>query len=140
MFSRNIMWIINYILFKSIYILIREHIYYFCLRITFVSLNENKADYITPRFFILESADILALLGYSIYLQLILLKFCKLDKDLDKNIIQRGKKELITIPMDLIPGNVSDNNNNDMNEDNEDKSLTNNTNEEDGLYWSIDFL
>ena len=93
---------------NPIYILIREHIYYFCLRITFVSLNDNTADYITPRFFILESADILALIGYCIYLQLIELKFCKLDKDLDKNIIQRGELESIIIPMKTILVNELD--------------------------------
>ena len=56
----------------------------------------------TPRFFILESAEILALLGYCVYLQLIELKFCKLDLDLDKNIINRSYRETAIFPMSDI--------------------------------------
>ena len=85
---------------NPIYILIRENIYYFFLRIIFVLLrvNEDIEEYMTPRFFILESGEILALLGYCVYFQLIELKFCKLDLNLDKNIMDRGQKETIIIP------------------------------------------
>ena len=92
---------------NPIYILIRDNIYNFCLRIIFVSLRINKdfSDYMTPRFFILEFAEIFSLLGFFVYLQLIELKFCGLDQDLNKNIIDRGKKEIIT-PLKII--NIDD--------------------------------
>ena len=99
---------------NPIYILIRENIYYFCLRIIFVSLriNNDFSDYMSPRFFILESAELLALLGYCVYLQLIELKFCKLDKNLDKNIQKRADKEVKKIiPMHLLLDNDTDKNN-----------------------------
>ena len=89
---------------NPIYILIRENIYYFFLRIIFVLLrvNDDIKEYMTPRFFILESAEILALLGYCVYLQLIELKFCKFDLDLDKNIINRSYRETAIFPMSDI--------------------------------------
>ena len=61
----------------------------------------------TPRFFILELAEILALLGECIYLQLIELKFCNFDANLNKNIINRSKKESIMIPLNTKYDNDS---------------------------------
>ena len=61
----------------------------------------------TPRFFILELAEILALLGECIYLQLIELKFCNFDVNLNKNIINRSKKESIMIPLNTKYDNDS---------------------------------
>ena len=57
--------------------------------------------YMTLRFFILESAEILALLGECIYLQLIELKFCNFDVNLNKNIIVRSNKESVMIPLEI---------------------------------------
>ena len=44
-------------------------------------------------FFILEFAEILALLGTCVYLQIIELRICQLDKNLNKNIIEREIEE-----------------------------------------------
>ena len=88
---------------NPIYILIRNNIYNFVLRIMVV-LIRAKIDigaYMTPRFFILESAEILALLGECIYLQLIELKFCNFDVNLNKNIIVRSNKESVMIPLEI---------------------------------------
>ena len=86
---------------NPIYILIRDNIYNLVLRIMVVLIRANSdiSLYMTPRFFILELAEILALLGECIYLQLIELKFCNFDANLNKNIINRSKKESIMIPL-----------------------------------------
>ena len=88
---------------NPIYILIRDNIYNLVLRIMVV-LMRSKSDigaYMTPRFFILELAEILALLGECVYLQLIELKFCNFDVNLNKNIIDRGRKESLMIPLNV---------------------------------------
>ena len=94
---------------NPIYILIRDNIYNLVLRIMVV-LIRSKSDigsYMTPRFFILELAEILALLGECIYLQLIELKFCNFDVNINKNIINRSKKESIMIPLNTKYDNDS---------------------------------
>ena len=82
---------------NPIYIFVRNNIYNFCLRIIFVLIIINKyndpSPYLTPRFYILQSAEILALLGECVYLQLIELKCNNFDKNLNKNIIIRGERE-----------------------------------------------
>jgi len=104
---------------NPIYMLVRDNIYNFCLRIIFVLLRANSdiADYITPRFFILESAEIFAILGYCVYLQLFELKFCSLNQNLDKNIIDRGQKESVLIPLDIIQETESESEKNGVNDD-----------------------
>ncbi len=99
--------------------LVRDNIYNFCLRIIFVLLRANSdiADYITPRFFILESAEIFAILGYCVYLQLFELKFCSLNQNLDKNIIDRGQKESVLIPLDMMQETESESEKNGVNDD-----------------------
>ena len=86
---------------NPIYILIRDNIYNLVLRIMVVLIRANSdiGAYMTPRFFILESAEILALLGECVYLQLIELKFCNFDVNLSKNIILRGKRESMILPL-----------------------------------------
>ena len=94
---------------NPIYILIRDNIYNLVLRIMVVLIRANSdiSLYMTPRFFILELAEILALLGECIYLQLIELKFCNFDANLNKNIINRSKKESIMIPLNTKYDNDS---------------------------------
>ena len=94
------MLIIYYI--NPVYVLIRENLYYCILRFIFILSNiGNYTDYITTQqFFILQSSEIVALLGYIIYLEIIELRFCGLDKDLRRNIIVRGERETIQKPLD----------------------------------------
>ena len=84
-----------------IYILVRDNIYYFFERIIFVMLRVDNdiKEYMTPRFFLHEFSEIFAIIGYCIYLQLIELRFCKLDNDLNKNIIARSQVEFISMPL-----------------------------------------
>ena len=105
---------------NPIYMLVRDNIYNVCLRIIFVSLRANTdiSAYITPRFFILEFADIFAILGYCVYFQLFELKFCSLNKDINKNIIDRGVKESILLPLDSTQGLGTEAEKNGDNKDN----------------------
>ena len=84
---------------NPIYILVRDNIYYFILRIIviFLRLNTDILSYLTPRFFILEFAELSALICECIYLQLIELKFCNLNVNLNKNIIDRSNEESMSI-------------------------------------------
>ena len=82
---------INYL--NPIYTLIKGNLYYFFMRIIlFIRLSFG-----TKQFIILEMAEICALLGYSVYLEIIELRFFGLDKDIRKNIIRRGDIEAINI-------------------------------------------
>ena len=72
----------------------------------------------------MQSSEIIALLGYSVYLEIIELRFCGLDKDLKRKIIERGERETIH---KSIENNI-DENNNDFDESFIDKN--NNNNEE----------
>ena len=76
-----------------IYILSRDNIYYFFMRIIFIITKENNFYLKNPIFYITQAAELFAILGYCIFLQLIELKFCQFDYDLNKNIIERGKND-----------------------------------------------
>ena len=94
---------------NPIYLLVRDNIYRFITRIIFVSIGakKNAGLYFTPKFFILELAEILALLGECVYLQLIELKFCNLDVNLNKNIIDRSKEDSKFLEMNTLNDNHS---------------------------------
>ena len=51
------------------------------------------------QFILLEMSEILSILGYAVYLEIIELRFCGLDKDLKKNIIERGFRETPLKPL-----------------------------------------
>ena len=53
------------------------------------------------QFIILETTEVLAILGYAVYLELIELRFWDLDKDLKRNIIERGFRETPLKPMEM---------------------------------------
>ena len=122
------------------YVLIRENLYYFVLRFIFILVNkEDYQKYITlKQFFILQTSELLALLGYLVYFEIIELRFCKLDKDLKKNIANRGDRES---KITKNPDNFKDNENNNENEDDKSSSTesfieekeNNNGNEEEEL-------
>ena len=84
--------IITYL--NPIYILIKDNLYYFVLRIVlYFSLF-----YITlPQFIILETAEAFALLGFCVYLEIIQLYCFKLDVNLSNNIIKRAHNESIDL-------------------------------------------
>ena len=58
--------------------------------------NKGKKEYLTvAKFVLLQICELLAILAYMIYIELIELKFCKLDYHIKKQIEQRGIKESI---------------------------------------------
>ena len=70
-------------------------------RFVFILVNSDNYKYYISltQFIILQISEITALLGYAIYLEIIELKFCNLDKDLKRNIIERGETETVMKPM-----------------------------------------
>jgi len=71
----------------------------------------------------LQTSELLALLGYLVYFEIIELRFCKLDKDLKKNIANRGDRESrITKNPDNYKDNENDNDNYNYNYNEDDKS------------------
>ena len=86
--------IIHYL--NPIFILIRDNFLYGILKLIFLLIEPGSIDNNQIiKFSILETAEFLALLGYSIYLEIIELRFCGLDKDLKKKIKERGIRDTI---------------------------------------------
>ena len=86
------------------YVLLRDNLYYGTSRLIFFlfNLHKNYKHYMTlTQFIILEMSEILSILGYSVYLEIIELRFCVLDKDLKKNIIKRGFRETPLKPLNF---------------------------------------
>ena len=67
---------------------------YFIGRLIVFIINKGEEKYMTLSLFILlELEEIISIIAYSIYMELIELKFCKLDYDLKKNIQNRGNSD-----------------------------------------------
>ena len=76
------------------FVLIRDNFYYGILKLIFLLIEPESIDNNQIiKFSILETAEFLALLGYSIYLEIIELRFCGLDEDLKKKIKERGIRD-----------------------------------------------
>ena len=112
---------------NPIYVLVRENLYYCILRFLFILANINDYNkYMTiEQFFILQFSEISAIFGYAIYLEIIELRFCGLDKDLRRKIIERGERESVHNKL-LHYNNNSDENNDNENNDNENNDIDNN--------------
>ena len=82
--------------FNPYFILLRDNIYYFILRIEFVLANLEKfQEYMSlTQFIILELAEIFSISGFLIYLEIIELRFCGLDKHLKKNLLKKSEEEI----------------------------------------------
>ena len=92
---------INYL--NPNFVLLRDNIYYGTSRLIFFLFNihKNYKHYMTlSQFIILEMAEILAIIGYAVYLEIIELRFFGLDKDLKRNIIKRGFRETPLKPVE----------------------------------------
>ena len=105
---------------NPLYLLIRENLYYCVLRFVFILSNlDNYGDYMTlSQFLILQASEIIAILGYAVYLEIIELNFCELDKDLRRKIIERGEREILQKSLD-------DNNNREENNSDDDIEIDN---------------
>lgn len=81
---------------NPIFVLIQNNFNYAINNVLFLIFNSNYnfEEYLTlTQFFISESAEIIAIICYMIYLQIIELRFCGLDKYLKKNLIIISKTE-----------------------------------------------
>ena len=86
-------------LLSPIHVIFFYAIYYFTKKIilpisTLIQSNsfftENPMEYIYPKYFLDFSQDILCVIGFLIYLEIIELNFCKYNYNLRKNIIRRS--------------------------------------------------
>ena len=69
-----------------------------------------KGDYAPKKFLVEYIAESLTLIGYTIYLEIIELRFCGLDNDLKKNITERSIKESLVQEIDFdINERIDDN-------------------------------
>lgn len=95
------------------YILISDCIYFGTIKLIEYIF---KGDYSPKKFWVEFIAEILTLLGYTIFLEIIELRFYGLDKDLKKNITERSIRDSVIndIDFDINQGN-------DDNEDKDDK-------------------
>jgi len=87
-------WII--ISLNPIFVLIQNNFSYAINNLIYLisNINNNYEEYLPlKQFFISESAEIIAIICYLIYLQIIELKFCGLDKYLKKNMIKISNLE-----------------------------------------------
>ncbi len=77
------------------FILIKEPIYYGTLRLVSLIYNIKQISAVMylSQFFLLEFAEIFGLLGYIVYLEIIELKFCGLDTNIRRKIINRNEDE-----------------------------------------------
>ena len=81
--------------FNPNYVLVRDNLYYGIIRLIFVLVNNKdyQHDISLTQFIILEISEILSIFAYGIYLEIIELRFCGLDRYLKRNIIKRSEKE-----------------------------------------------
>ena len=76
-------------------ILISKNFHYFVKRIIVNILNKGNEKYITiANFIILEIEELISIISNMIYIEIIELRFCKLDYELKKNIKKRSVDEL----------------------------------------------
>ena len=96
------------------YILIADCLYYGTTKLIGYAI---RGGYSGKKFCVEYIAEILALIGYTIYLEIIELKFCGLDKDLKKNIIERSIRETLNKNIDKnLVDNFSDDEDDDVDE------------------------
>lgn len=79
----------------SITILVNNNFYYFVLRlIIFIKYKAEESYMKHSFFFLMEIEELISIFAYFIYMEIIELKFCKLDYDLKKNITSRSISEI----------------------------------------------
>ena len=93
-----------------VHITLAQPLFFFLKKIVLVANNiirdkqffKDTGDYKPARFFLDISGDIICLIGFFIYLEIIELKFCDLNNNLRKYIIRRGTETDLAI-FDLNP-------------------------------------
>ena len=75
-------------------LLVTDNFYYFVQGIIEFAVNEANEAYLTHKQFILaEVQELISIFANLIYLEIIELRFCKLDRDLKKSIVKRAEME-----------------------------------------------
>ena len=99
-------------------ILISRNLLYFIERIVCIILNKGNEKYIShTQFFLLELQEIIYIISNMIYIEIIELRFCKLDYDLTKNIRNRSDNDYLYSSIALLEENETEENGmNQMNE------------------------
>ena len=117
------------------YILIRDNLYYGASRLLLILCNINSFDERISllQFIILELAEIFAIIGYLIYLEIIELRFSGLDENLKKNISMRAERDsLYQIETETSEeDDDDDDNDNDKGNDKNESNGNNESNNED---------
>jgi hypothetical protein len=96
------------------YILIGDCLYYGTTKLIGYTI---RGEYTKEKFCVEYIAEMLALMGYTVYLEIVELKFCGLDEDLKKNIIKRSIRETLMKDIDMnLLDNLSDDEDDDVDE------------------------
>ena len=115
------------------YILIRDNLYYGTSRLLLILCNINSfSERISLlQFIILELAEIFAIIGYLIYLEIIELRFNGLDENIKKNITMRAELDsLFQIDSETSEDDDDDDDDDDDNDKGNDKNEINGINED----------
>ena len=114
-------------LLSPVYIIFSFPIYYIFNKIYLLFLNffDNGNDYLFkmnfawPKLILDFSSDVVSILGYLIYLEIIELHFCKFDYDIRRNINRRGNIEVDKIDLDKSYKSSSNSSSDEQNSDKE---------------------
>ena len=118
------------------YVLISDCIYFGTTKLLEYIFN-GKDKYSSKKFWVEYIAEILTLLGYTIFLEIIELRFCGLDKDIKKNITERSIVESAINDIDFDINKVNENRKDDKDSDDEDSIDENKNSIEMGMMTSF---
>ena len=79
------------------YILFSNNLYYGTRNILSFIFNYKSNHLNIKKFILYSTCDILSILAYLIYLEIIECRFCGLNKNLKKSLLERSKRETIII-------------------------------------------
>ena len=102
---------------------------YFAIKKLIEYIREKDIGYTTLKFTIEYIAELLAILGYMIYLEIIELRFCGLDSDIKKNIMDRSYRESNIKALEIYP--LNQDNDSDDDDEIEEKEMNENIEMED---------
>ena len=76
------------------YLLMSDNVYFEILKIVNYAEEINKK-LLLPKFIILQISELLEFIGCAIYLEIIELKFCGLNKDIKRKIMERAENDIL---------------------------------------------
>ena len=106
------------------HLLFPEVIYQFAKDLIIIIYKEAKGisdNTQITQFIFIGITDFFAIIGFSIYLELIQLKFCKFDYNIKENIIKRSMLEIDEANIDIRISDINDEENSDSENNDEDK-------------------